>query len=157
MPNSISNVNSNMNTMDLQNNYNSSNFVSNPSLNDSQLFLKMLSVSMSNQDPLNPTDGNEFLNQMTQYATIETLSSVKNSVNTLATLQISMNMNMLMNNATDTVGREVTVLIPKGTDGSEEDSRVTGVVEKVLVNEEGIFMLIDGEKYEYSYLESINS
>lgn len=95
-------------TNNLSNYYDSSNSVVNSSLQDSQLFLKMLSVSMANQDPMNPSDGNEFLNQMTQYATIETLTTVKNAITNLATLQLSMNMNVLMSNATDTVGREVT-------------------------------------------------
>ena len=70
MPNTIDN------SLQVNNNYNSSGFVSNPSLQDSQLFLKMLTVSMTNQDPTSPTDGNEFLNQMLQYTTMETLTSV---------------------------------------------------------------------------------
>lgn len=150
MPNTIDN------SLQVNNNYNSSGFVSNPSLQDSQLFLKMLTVSMTNQDPTSPTDGNEFLNQMLQYTTMETLTSVTKSVNELVNISLSNNMYNVIGNAITLVGKNVTMLIPKGTDGSTEDAEVSGVVDKVSLDEDGIWIEIDGEKYEYDNLMSVS-
>ena len=99
-------VNTNMNLNSNSAYYSSSGTVENASLSDSQLMLKMLAVSLQNQDPLNPTDSSEFTNQMTQYATIETLTSVQNSIKELVVgieqmtdLALSTNLYMVLNNA----------------------------------------------------------
>ena len=151
MSNTINNL-----SMGITDNYNSSNTVSNSSLEDSQLFLKMLSVSLVNQDPMSPQDSSEYLNQITQYAVIETLTTVRNEIKNLTNLQLSTNMNLVMSNATAVVGKEVTILLPEGTDGNTEETRVTGIVDKVQLNEDGIYLVVDGKEYEYVYLEKIN-
>lgn len=151
-----SNINTNnTNSMNINNNYNSINTVANTSLQDSQLFLKMLSVSMSNQDPMNPTDTTEFMSQMTQYATIESMASLQASVQSLLNYQLSLNMYTVINNATDLAGKKVDILIPKGTNGSTEDNTVSGYVEKVELSEEGIFLIVNGERYEYDNLKAV--
>lgn len=137
--------------------YDSSSIVDNPTLSDSQLFLKMLTVSMTTQDPTNPTDGNEFLNQMLQYATMETLSTVTTSLNDLVALEQSTNMYNVISGAITLTGKHVTVLVPKGTDGSTEDVKVEGVVDKVSLDETGIWLEIDGKKYEYDNLLSVSN
>lgn len=144
------------NSLSVSENYNSSGIVSNPTLQDSQLFLKMLTVSMTNQDPTSPTDGNEFLNQMLQYTTMETLTSVTSSIKELVNISQTNNMYNVIDNAITLVGKNVTMLIPKGTDGSEEDKNVTGVVDKVSLDENGIWIEIDGKKYEYDNLLSVS-
>lgn len=144
------------NSFQLNNNYNSSGFVANPTLQDNQLFLKMLTVSMTNQDPTSPTDSNEFLNQMLQYTTMETLTTVTKSVNELVNISHTNNMYNVIGNAITLVGKNVTMLIPKGTDGSTEDAEVSGVVDKVSLDENGIWIEIDGKKYEYDNLMSVS-
>lgn len=151
MSNTINNL-----SMGITDNYNSSNTVSNSSLEDSQLFLKMLSVSLVNQDPMNPQDSSEYLNQITQYAVIETLTTVRSEIKSLTNLQLATNMNLVMSNATAAVGKEVTILLPEGTDGNKEETRITGVVDKVQLKEDGIYLVVDGKEYEYVYLETIN-
>lgn len=143
---------------------NSTGVVDNKSLNDPQLMIKMLAISMQNQDPLNPTDSNEFMSQMTQYATIEALSSVQTSVNNMtkimeqiSSLALSNNLYMVLNNSQALVGKEVDMLIPKGTNGSIEDEIVNGVVEKVELTEDGIFLTVNGEKHEYNNIKTIYS
>lgn len=137
--------------------YDSSASVENSSLLDSQLFLKMLTVSMTTQDPTNPTDGNEFLNQMLQYATMETLSSVTTSLEDLVSINQSANMYNVIGSAITLTGKNVTMLIPKGTNGSTEDVQINGVVDKVSLDENGIWVEIDGKKYEYDNLLSVNN
>lgn len=141
---------------------NSTGVVDNTSLNDPQLMIKMLAISMQNQDPLNPTDSNEFMSQMTQYATIEALSSVQDSVanmtkimEQISSLALSTNLYMVLNNSQSLVGKEVDMLVPKGTNGSTEDKIVTGIVEKVELTDDGIFLTINGEKHEYNNIKTI--
>ena len=136
--------------------YNSTGFVENATLSDSSLFLKMLTVSMTTQDPTSPTDSSEFMNQMLQYATMETLSGVTSSLNELISINQTTNMHNVINSAISLTGKNVTMLIPKGTNGSTEDATVTGVVEKVSLDENGIWVEIDGKKYEYDNLVSTN-
>lgn len=144
------------NSLSISENYNSSGVVSNATLQDSQLFLKMLTVSMTNQDPTSPTDGNEFLNQMLQYTTMETLTSVTSSIKELVNISHTNNMYNVIGNAITLVGKNVTMLIPKGTEGSEEDKNITGLVDKVSLDENGIWIEIDGKKYEYDNLLSVS-
>lgn len=141
---------------------NSTGVVDNTSLNDPQLMIKMLAISMQNQDPLNPTDSNEFMGQMTQYATIEALSSVQDSIanmtkvmEQISSLALSTNLYMVLNNSQALVGKEVDMLVPKGTNGSTEDEIVTGIVEKVELTDDGIFLTINGEKHEYNNIKTI--
>lgn len=144
--------------------YDSLNTATNPTLNDPQLMLKMLAISMQHQDPMNPTDSSEFMNQMTQYATIESLSAVQTgmsnmvkSLESISGLLMSSNLYTILNNAQSLVGKEVDVLIPKGTNGSLEDETVNGVVEKVEVDENGIFLTINGKRHEYNNIKTIYS
>ena len=146
----------NQNTLQLNNNYNSGESIYNPTLKDNQLFLKMLTVSMTNQDPTSPSDGNEFLNQMLQYSTMESLTTVTNAVNQLVAVTNANNMYNVVDSAINLVGKNVTMLIPKGTEGSTEDTNVTGVVDKVSLDENGVWVVIDGKKYEYDNLLSVN-
>lgn len=153
MPTTVNNATS----LNISQNYNSSGYVANESLQDSQLFLKMLTVSMTNQDPTNPTDGNEFLNQMLQYTTMETLTSVTASVNSLVEMTKTANMYNVIGNAITLTGKEVTMLVPAGTNGSTEDKYVTGIVDKVSLDENGIWIEIDGIKYQYDNLSAVSN
>lgn len=156
MPSNVSGLQSTTPMMDLNNIYGSTSSVANQSLQDSQLFLKMLTVSMTNQDPTSPTDSNEFMNQMLQYTTMETLTTVTNSLNELIEISYTNNMYNVIGNAVTLVGKNVTMLIPKGTDGSTEDTQVSGIVDKVSLDEDGIWVEIDGKKYEYDNLLSVS-
>lgn len=156
MPNSM-NIPKTNPGVDVLNNYNSSGYVANKSLEDSQLFLKMLTVSMTTQDPTSPTDGNEFLNQMLQYTTMETLTTVTKSVEELINISHTTNMYNVIDNAIALTGKNVTMLVPKGTDGSTEDVEVSGIVDTVSLDENGIWIEIDGKKYEYDNLKSVSN
>ena len=39
-------------------------------------FLKLLVTQLQHQDPMNPTDNNEFMNQMTSYSTLEQVTNL---------------------------------------------------------------------------------
>lgn len=72
----------------------------NPSSND---FLTMMVAQVQNQDPLNPTDGTEYLTQLGMMSAVESLEGVKTG---LKSLNISM-ANVEMLQATSLVGKKV--------------------------------------------------
>src|SRR3954454_14334575 len=94
-------------------------------------FLKLLVAQLQHQDPMNPTDNNEFMNQMTPYSTLE-------QVTNLAKTNEAMAQTLTMGQSLGLLGKTVTYV---GDDGKTAH---TGVVEKV-VTEGGVAKLtIDG-------------
>ncbi len=52
-------------------------------LGDRDTFLKLLVAQVQNQDPLNPQEPVEFVSQLTQFSQLETLLSMRTSLDTL--------------------------------------------------------------------------
>jgi flagellar basal-body rod modification protein FlgD len=52
-------------------------------------FLTLMTAQLKNQDPLNPTDSNQFLSQLSQLSTVEGISQLNTSVNTLSNSTLS--------------------------------------------------------------------
>jgi flagellar basal-body rod modification protein FlgD len=48
-------------------------------------FLKILMAQLQNQDPLNPTDANEFVTELSQLTQVETLQNIQTQMTNLAT------------------------------------------------------------------------
>lgn len=68
-------------------------------------FLTLLTEQLQNQDPLEPMDSQQFVEQLTQFSSVEQLISSNESLETLLALQ-SASSRM---GATDFIGRDVTV------------------------------------------------
>ncbi len=49
---------------------------------DKDAFLKLMMVQLQNQNPLNPTDNTEYMNQMAQFSSVEQLSNISKSTET---------------------------------------------------------------------------
>lgn len=58
---------------------------------DKDAFLKLLTTQLQNQDPLNPTDSTEFTAQLAQFSSLEQLSNVNATLNTLKLYEASIN------------------------------------------------------------------
>jgi len=58
---------------------------------DKDAFLKLLTTQLQNQDPLNPTDSTEFTAQLAQFSSLEQLTNVNATLNTLNLYQASIN------------------------------------------------------------------
>jgi flagellar basal-body rod modification protein FlgD len=50
-----------------------------------ETFLKLLVAQIRNQDPLNPTDGTEFLTQLAQFSQLEQLMNIRSDIEALTT------------------------------------------------------------------------
>ncbi|MFN3218118.1 MAG: flagellar hook assembly protein FlgD [Acidimicrobiales bacterium] len=72
---------------------------------DKEMFLKLLVAQMQYQNPMNPVDSTEFLNQAAQYASVEQLEN-------MATQQAEMRSLQMITVATGMVGNEVTAIDP---------------------------------------------
>src|SRR5579863_9159930 len=47
-------------------------------------FLTLMTAQLKNQDPLNPTDSNQFLNQLSELSTVEGISQLNTSLSSLS-------------------------------------------------------------------------
>jgi flagellar basal-body rod modification protein FlgD len=52
-------------------------------------FLTLMTAQLKNQDPLNPTDSNQFLSQLSSLSTVEGISQLNDSVSTLSNSMVS--------------------------------------------------------------------
>ncbi|HZU24530.1 MAG TPA: flagellar hook capping FlgD N-terminal domain-containing protein [Bryobacteraceae bacterium] len=53
-------------------------------LTDKQTFITLLVAQLKNQDPLNPTDGVQFLSQLTEISSVEQLVDIRQDTDILA-------------------------------------------------------------------------
>lgn len=52
-------------------------------------FLTLMTAQLKNQDPLNPTDSNQFLSQLSELSTVEGISQLNTSMSTLSNSMLS--------------------------------------------------------------------
>ena len=58
---------------------------------DKNAFLRLLTAQLQNQDPLKPTDSTEFTAQLAQFSSLEQMSNINETLNTLKLYQASSN------------------------------------------------------------------
>lgn len=93
-------------------------------------FLKLLIGQMQHQDPLNPTDGTEYMGQLTQFSILERLTNLTETSSASAA-------NDYDQQAIALIGKTVTY---KGAG----DTEATGVVERVTFTSHGPTLTIGG-------------
>ena len=81
------------------------------SLANEQMFLKLLMAQMQNQDPLNPTDSTQFVQQLSQFSLVEQAVSQTQQLTSLSQ-QIG---GLANNDASNLVGKTVTLSNGGGT------------------------------------------
>lgn len=87
---------------------------------DINLFMRLLTVQLSNQNPLDPMKDNEFFSQMAQLGQVQGMDDLK------ASLEVT--------NASSMIGKTVTAVLPLTAEGSDGvNSVVTGTVEKLSI------------------------
>lgn len=98
-------------------------------------FLKLLVTQLTNQDPLNPMDQEDFLAQMAQFATVEGVNNIYSSQTRLQ--------------ASSLLGRRIEALATR--DGLPV--LITGRVIGVRWDSQGIFLNVEGYDHEVSLNE----
>lgn len=107
------------------------------SLLDKDAFLRLLVEQLKNQDPMNPQDSSEFLAQMAQFTIVEQLTNLNEEITEgISRLILSQE----MAEASGLLGKQVGI--------ETEDGTVNGLVEKIVVSEEGIKIFVNGNSYD---------
>ena len=100
---------------------------------DSNMFLKLMLKQMESQDPTEPTDNSQWLAQMAQYSSLESMNNLNKSFGAVAD-QLSQMNDTIATNASITqtlslVGKDVTLNIPEtNEEGITTYTKVNGVV-----------------------------
>lgn len=83
-------------------------------------FLRLLIGQMQNQDPLNPTDGAEYMGQMTQFSILEQITNLGSTTSAAAS-------NEYDQHAIGLIGKEISYLRLDGTNLRSYNGRVESV------------------------------
>jgi flagellar basal-body rod modification protein FlgD len=91
-------------------------------------FIKFLVTELQNQDPMNPTDSNQMLSQMSEIGQLESATNLQTSLT-----------GMVQQNQV----AAASAMIGKAVQGTDVDQNpITGVVQAVQVNSKGVNLLL---------------
>ncbi len=105
---------------------------------DFETFLKMLTVQMENQDPLNPTDSSEYAQQLATFSGVEQAVLTNDLLSSLMVQMTSTGMAQMA----DWVGKEARAAVPGQFDGSPitiapNPAAIADLVELVVFDADG--------------------
>ncbi len=105
-------------------------------------FLKLLVTQLQHQDPLNPMDDMQFMQQMAQFSTLEQITNVGTEIQRLSFAgQLSQGVGL--------IGRTVTY-------EDADKSLVTGVAERVEMEGAKITVVVDGKQVKPDSIRSVS-
>jgi flagellar basal-body rod modification protein FlgD len=106
-----------------------------------EAFLEMLVAQLKYQDPLNPGSGTEFASQLAQFSSLEQLTNLNSSIESLA-----MNSNSLQ--AVELIGKDVCA--------GEGADQVTGTVTAVSFSDGAVYLTLnDGREVAFGDVTSV--
>jgi flagellar basal-body rod modification protein FlgD len=115
---------------------------------DKNGFLQLLTKQLSQQDPLNPMDNNEFVSQLAQFGSLEQQINLNESFTKLLGLQ-------QLTQGAQLIGKEVICLV---RDESGTVGPLTGTVEQVmLINGDAYIKLSTGDEVSLDSVVSVES
>ena len=129
---------------------------------DSNMFLKLMLKQMESQDPTQPTDNSQWLAQMAQYSSLESMNNLNKSFGAVAD-QLSQMNDTIATNASITqtlslVGKGVTLNIPEtNEEGITTYKKVEGVVSEASFEDGESMITVDGKNYPIGYVQSIRT
>lgn len=104
---------------------------------DKDTFLKILTVELSNQDPLNATDNTEYISQLAQFTALEQMQNLNSNFQKL----------LLLNKFTEgamLIGKNVEFLT---YDSSGNSTTVNEVIKSVKIGSDNIYLITDSNQY----------
>ncbi|MEI8389228.1 MAG: flagellar hook capping FlgD N-terminal domain-containing protein [bacterium] len=103
-------------------------------------FLQLLMAQLKNQDPLNPTDSNQFMSQQAQFTQISELQKLNKSVTSS---------NQMMQ-ASTLIGKDVSL-----TDPNDTKKTISGTVSEAKINSSGASVVVNGNEYPLNNILSV--
>lgn len=104
-------------------------------------FLQILIAEISQQNPLDPLDNEQFLSQMVNMQNLETMSSLSDGIGSFEKF-------LHLGAASGLIGKTI---VGVGEDGSE----LTGLVEKVTLDNGDVNLVIDGGEVPISAVREV--
>lgn len=108
---------------------------------ESSEFIELLTVQLTNQDPLEPMKDTEFLAQMAQFTSLEQMQTLVGGFSQLADLQN-------LSTAQSYLGRSVTI--------QSNGNTIQGVVDSVSQGEDEVVLTVDGTEYPMSSVSRVS-
>jgi flagellar basal-body rod modification protein FlgD len=107
---------------------------------DKNAFLKLFTVQLKNQDPLNPMDATAFTAQMAQFSSLEQLYNVNDNLKSMASSQNTLLQGMSVN----LIGKTVT--LQDGSSGQVTGISFEGTNTSVVIDNQKTVLLTDVKK-----------
>ncbi|MDY6969101.1 MAG: flagellar hook capping FlgD N-terminal domain-containing protein [Spirochaetota bacterium] len=95
-------------------------------------FLKLLVTELTHQDPVNPMNDREFISQMAQFSSLEQMTQINKSIQ-------SLNMSARAGEASSLLGKNIEALHPK------TGKRVNGIVSKIFYKGNNVQLIVNKE------------
>jgi flagellar basal-body rod modification protein FlgD len=108
----------------------------------SDAFLKLFVAQLKYQNPMEPMDGTQMLQQTSQFTQVETLQKLAESQNTIMGYQ-------QMSTATSLIGKSVTALV--------DGVRTTAVVDRVQVSASGPILVMGDQQVPLTEVISVGN
>ena len=103
---------------------------------DLSAFIKLMVTELQNQDPLNPMENSEILQQISQIREIESSDKLTGTLDKVLASQDSVLLGQNLTNASALIGKKVTGNVEStGADGEPRTEPITGVVDRVSLKD----------------------
>ena len=109
----------------------------------SQDFMKLLIAQLQNQDPLQPTDNEQLLNQISSMRELQSNLQLESTLKTMTA-------NQQLASAASLLGQSVT-----GTTSTNEE--ITGIVDRVFVKDNAVYLGVDGAELPLANVSTIEA
>ncbi|SKA86378.1 flagellar basal-body rod modification protein FlgD [Caloramator quimbayensis] len=112
---------------------------------DKDVFLKILSVELANQDPLNAKDNTQYISQLAQFTSLEQTNNLYASISKLLLSQRTTEGALL-------IGKNVGF---KYNDGSEDGTIKYDIVKSVKIEKGNVYLITEKGKYSIDDVVSV--
>ncbi|MCX7885542.1 MAG: hypothetical protein N2448_11060 [Caloramator sp.] len=112
---------------------------------DKNVFLKILSVELANQDPLNAKDNTQYISQLAQFTSLEQTSNLYSSISKLLISQRTTEGTLL-------IGKDVGF---KVNDGSDKETIKYDVVKSIKIEKGNVYLITEKGKYSIDDVVSV--
>ena len=106
-------------------------------------FLKLLTVQLQNQDPMEPMKDTEFVSQMANFTALQQTTDISNTLSAMSSM-------LEQTGSVAYLGKQVTLTDAKGKE-------ISGLVTKVGVEREIVYVNINGQKYDAANITSVTN